>query len=88
MSKHTPGPWKVFDGGTQYPGIEAQKLSVVVFGDGWGEGVQGDNEEEIAANARLIAAAPDCAPPTRLPPWRPSAPPSPRQGGPNDLGRH
>ena len=49
MSKHTPGPWSV-GGPTEY----AFQLSIepsigVVFGGG----------EEVQANARLIAAAPE-----------------------------
>jgi len=65
MSKHTPGPWNVFaPGGHECPGIEsADDCSIVVFGEKLtsGElcGVQGRTVEEAAANARLIAAAPD-----------------------------
>ena len=59
MSKHTPGPWYIYEDGDS-PGIEASACSIVVFGleedDG---GVGGRTTEEAKANARLIAAAPD-----------------------------
>lgn len=54
MSKHTPGPWKVFLDGVKTvcgrPGMDrSQLMPVVLLG-------LGCNKE---ANARLIAAAPD-----------------------------
>lgn len=64
MSKHTPGPWAIYmpEEGHECPGIEAAGVSIIVFApellpceDG---GVQGHTVEEAAANARLIAAAP------------------------------
>lgn len=60
MSKHTPGPWVVFDG--HFPGIDGDdgKFSVLIYGEELEEGgIRGRTSEEIAANARLIAAAPD-----------------------------
>ena len=64
MSKHTPGPWKVWDG--FYPGIEGPNdRSVIIFGDkNENSGVHGGEPEESyseerEANAHLIAAAPD-----------------------------
>ena len=62
-SKHTPGPWKVFN--SKYadkPGIETddETFSVVVFGKiSESCGVDGRTEDEKQANAKLIAAAPD-----------------------------
>lgn len=62
----TPGPWSVFgEPIDRHYGIEADeaKFSVVVFGDADDEdmGVQGRTRDEMLANARLIAAAPDHA---------------------------
>jgi hypothetical protein len=67
MSKHTPGPWTLFQDQSvrHYAGIEAGKLSIVAIG--YPElipamddsGVHGRTEEEALANALLIAAAPD-----------------------------
>ena len=67
MSKHTPGPWTLFQDQSvrHYAGIEAGKLSIVAIG--YPElipamddsGVHGRTEEEELANAYLIAAAPD-----------------------------
>jgi hypothetical protein len=58
LSKHTPGPWKVFWAKRRY--------AFIGIGTEDGEGItdpcfnlwRGDGEE-AAANARLIAAAPD-----------------------------
>ena len=64
MSAHTPGPWWVYreDAGYECPGIEAESVSIVVFGerleDSGQNGVQGNTTDEAKANARLIAAAP------------------------------
>ena len=68
MSKHTPGPWTVFnsaeDGALDHhPGIDAGSEAIILCGDAddpndW-HGVRGDTIEEAHANARLIAAAPD-----------------------------
>lgn len=66
MSKHTPGPWTVFNEG-QCPGIDANNetcnVSIICFGtllqDIERNGVQGRTIDECAANARLIAAAPE-----------------------------
>jgi hypothetical protein len=67
MSKHTPGPWTLFQDQSvrHYAGIEAGKLSIVSIGypdelnpiDD--SGVHGNTEDEALANAYLIAAAPD-----------------------------
>jgi len=67
MSKHTPGPWTLFQDQSvrHYAGIEAGKLSIVSIGypdelnpiDD--SGVHGRTDEEALANAYLIAAAPD-----------------------------
>lgn len=57
---HTPGPWKVMDIVRAFPGIEAERSSIVVFGDeGEDSGVRGKTRDERMANARLISAAPD-----------------------------
>ena len=61
---HTPGEWSVFtdkDGVIgAWPGIEAGRLSIVIWGDKEEYcGVRGNTNEEALANARLIAAAPD-----------------------------
>ena len=63
-SKHTPGPWSIYGKPGDYPGIEAGQIpfSVVVFGfpDEYHPcGIQGRDSNEMQANARLIAAAPD-----------------------------
>lgn len=58
---HTEGPWTVFTTRSFHvPGIEAGcGESIVIFGDGSDDGgVRGRTPEEIAANARLIAALP------------------------------
>jgi hypothetical protein len=68
MSKHTPGPWKVFicDDGGQWSGwplsIFTDDTERTIVRPGgfypyeWDRGV---SEREAVANARLIAAAPD-----------------------------
>lgn len=57
-AKHTPGPWAVYDGkDVDFPGIEAQNGTVVIFGttrQGDDGGVRG-----LPGNANLIAAAPE-----------------------------
>lgn len=58
--KHTPGPWEVY-GGTR-AGIDKEdgSFSIVVAGYDDDEcGIYGHTDAEAAANARLIAAAPD-----------------------------
>ena len=65
MSKHTPGPWKVFP--ARHPGIDSGTASddcpIIVFSDEGPDdddaGVRGRDASEIRANARLIAAAPE-----------------------------
>lgn len=66
-TKHTPGPWRVIEEeGCDRYGIDSTELSIIVFGsdeldeDG-GCGVQGNTREEMAANADIIAAAPETA---------------------------
>ena len=55
--KHTPGPWEVYPGFN--PGIEADSMSLIVFGDEPESfGIKGRTQSEKEANARLIAAAP------------------------------
>lgn len=60
--KWTPGKWSVYEveRETYWPGIDAGRTSIVVWGDQQeNNGVQGDTLEEAKANAQLIAAAPD-----------------------------
>ena len=60
--KWTPGKWSVYEDEreTYWPGIDAGRTSIVVWGDQQeNNGVQGDTLEEAKANAHLIAAAPD-----------------------------
>lgn len=58
---HTPGPWSVyFDEKMSSPGVESEKLSIVVFGtEEELLGVRGNDLDECMANASLIAAAPE-----------------------------
>ena len=59
-ARHTPGPWEIIDG--DRPGIDGIDWSVVMFGDISEDeqiGVQGRTPDEMMANARLIAAAPN-----------------------------
>lgn len=59
QATHTPGPWTTYREGERW-GIEAPSDSIVVFGDSRDAcGVYGKDTEEMKANARLIAAAPD-----------------------------
>lgn len=64
MSKHTPGPWIVIDGNFVYAEDKTKPVKGVNgarFANRFSariEGIRTPNEE-IAANARLIAAAPD-----------------------------
>jgi len=58
----TPGPWVICDEFADRPGIDAETLSVVVYGsveDDPEIGIQGETFGQRMANARLIAAAPD-----------------------------
>lgn len=62
MSKHTKGPWSIYDVDCEYPGIESdkEKVSIIIFGERDQDcGVRGRTRKEILANARLIAAAPE-----------------------------
>lgn len=64
----TPGPWRVYSDPDcegeckdRFPGIEATNATIII----WGEendtcGVRGVTRQVALANARLIAAAPDC----------------------------
>jgi hypothetical protein len=56
MSKHTPGPWKIDVGARTKTarGISAQTRNIVNF-----NGLSAPSSTQTAANARLIAAAPD-----------------------------
>jgi hypothetical protein len=66
---HTPGPWHVFLNRRdkkvrgRFPGIEARdgKTTIVLFGeaDEGDLGIQGRDDTEAQANAKLIAAAPE-----------------------------
>ncbi len=63
-TKHTPGPWSVFGDTKDQPGIEGDDgtFSIIVYGEEDEAddcGVHGHTNEEMWANARLIAAAPD-----------------------------
>ena len=62
MSKHTPGPWQIYD--CEFAvrvGIEGgNKTSVITLGaKGDDSGVWGETTEQAEANARLIASAPE-----------------------------
>lgn len=66
MIQHTPGPWRKCGGSTPaYTSIYANRGYIVwQMADGYahkenGKGIQSPDYEEQAANARLIAAAPD-----------------------------
>ena len=67
MSKHTPGPWIVnhvpTSAGSAYSigGAGVQKGCAWIYADGIRKGVDDEipRAQELAANARLIAAAPD-----------------------------
>jgi hypothetical protein len=58
---HTPTPWHVFDDKAECPGIEAENVTIVVFGDKLTItedcGVQGETAEEARANAAFIVRA-------------------------------
>jgi hypothetical protein len=54
MSKHTPGPWHVDAGDYKYHIYYSREQSDHYFVE-----VDGDDDDEAKANARLIAAAPD-----------------------------
>lgn len=60
---HTPGPWTVFNPSEGYrPGIDAMggSFSIILFGNDVDDmGVKGRGGDEMKANARLIAAAPE-----------------------------
>lgn len=56
---HTPGPWRIYEFEHRYPGIESERLSVVLWGhEDEDAGVRGHTHAEAIANAHLIAAAP------------------------------
>jgi len=54
MSKHTPGPWHVDAGDYKYHIYYSREQSDHYFAE-----VDGNDDDEAKANARLIAAAPD-----------------------------
>lgn len=58
---HTPGPWTVYAQAREWPGIDSDTMSIIIFGeeDDLERGVRGESFTEAMANARLIAAAPD-----------------------------
>lgn len=61
MSKHTPGPWSLFDDGSEVhdrivgPVVGVKGMTATVARAAFGI----RPNQEVAANARLIAAAPD-----------------------------
>ena len=60
IEMHTPTPWRVLVGGPdERPGIEAESLSVVIWGvrDNEDAGVDGENPEQELANAEFIVRA-------------------------------
>lgn len=59
-TKFTKGEWEVFDSG-YWKGVDCGETSIVVFGIDKDdlEGVRGETQEEAAANANLISAAPE-----------------------------
>lgn len=61
-TQYTKGKWNIVNSNFTYPGIDATheygNFSVINCGD-YLEGVQGRTEDEIMANAKLIAAAPE-----------------------------
>lgn len=61
MSRHTPGPWRVeiwnYSGRDTVPTIQTDSDAVAQTCHLWRDGR--DDSEEVAANARLIAAAPE-----------------------------
>ncbi len=65
--QHTPGPWMIYDNRVGYPvvgpddgdgGPDEREAVAMVFGRSHGASYD-DAREQEAANARLIAAAPD-----------------------------
>lgn len=56
MSGHTPGPWSVEQNGFYKSAVTANKGLAHLT---WKAGTDRMSREEIEANARLIAAAPD-----------------------------
>lgn len=57
-SKHTPGPWRIFetDHGSKIIGIGSEDGAGVADA---GFGLWGGDSDEARANARLVAAAPE-----------------------------
>jgi hypothetical protein len=62
MSKHTPGPWVVTDkdNGIEF-GVDTAggEWGICTVAGGAGETLKHDSQDASAANARLIAAAPE-----------------------------
>lgn len=60
-TKHTPGPWKTIEHGWSQTGIYADgaQIAIIDIYDEATEENQNELEARTAANARLIAAAPD-----------------------------
>lgn len=70
MMRHTPGPWAVFDDGTNPAGIaryaddspynDGRDTKIIAaFPEYRGEGEGFVSDDELEANARLVTAAPD-----------------------------
>lgn len=69
MTKHTPGPWRVIeedgDGKCQHTDkcktwvLDSEERGNMALMQAWYSGNDPDVFEEVRANARLIAAAPD-----------------------------
>jgi hypothetical protein len=57
MSEHTPGPWRL-NSDALLVGNDALKMSIAIAYDS-STAADGVSREEMKANARLIAAAPD-----------------------------
>ena len=58
-TKHTPVPWKVYGNPGEWPGIDSDTISVVIYGeDGdFERGIRGESHEEAFANAQFIVRA-------------------------------
>lgn len=68
IKKHTPGPWHIFQSGAYFgvdagsdSGMEKDDKTIIAYGDDGDDitGVRGETYEEMVANAKLIAAAPE-----------------------------
>ena len=61
MSNHTPGPWKCGNNDAFVYALNSNGTNIFFagIGPGWSDDDKQASEEELLANARLIAAAPD-----------------------------